>query len=94
MAGESVPESVVKEIVDLHDTLIAFVKARTEGGFFSHDSREAVRDAMYIFEKPWKYQAEMAEWEVLGYPDSYNPDYTGDLEIDISDAQILSFFSR
>ena len=94
MAEQPVPAKFVREIVDFHDTLIAFVKALTEGGFFSHDSREAVRDAMYIFEKPWKYQAEMAEWEVLGYPDSYNPDYTGDLEIDISDAQILSFFSR
>ena len=94
MAEQPVPAKVVREIVDLHDTLIAFIKALTEGGYFVHDHRQAIRDAMYILEKPWKYQDEMAKWEALGYPDQYNPDYIGDLEIDISDAQILSFFKR
>jgi hypothetical protein len=82
------------EIVDLHDTLIAFIKALTNGGYFAHDSRQAIRDVMYILEKPWKWQEEMAEWEVLGCPDAYNPDYISDLKIDISKAKVLSFFSR
>jgi hypothetical protein len=79
---------------DLRETLERFIAALNEGGYFAHDSRQAIRDAMYILEKPWKYQEEIAEWEVLGYPDAYNPDYVADLNIDVSDAQILSFFKR
>jgi hypothetical protein len=94
MAERLVPESAVKEIVDFNSILERFIAALNEGGYFVHDSRQAIRDAMYILEKPWKYQDEMAKWEALGYPDQYNPDYIGDLEIDISDAQILSFFKR
>jgi hypothetical protein len=94
MAEQPVPAKVVKEILDFHNTLISFISALSEGGFFPNDKRQAVSDAMYILEKPWKWQTELAEWEVLGYPDSYNPNYVEDLELDISDAKILSFFSR
>ena len=88
MAGEK------STAFDLRETLERFISALNEGGYFAHDSRQAIRDAMYILEKPWKWQDEIAEWEVLGYPDAYNPDYVKDLNIDESDPTILSFFQR
>jgi hypothetical protein len=94
MAEQPVPAKVVKEILDFQQTLEAFISALNNGGYFRGNSTDGVRDALYILEKPWKWQTELAEWEVLGYPHEYNPDYAEDLEIDISDAQILSFFNR
>ena len=94
MAEDQVSGKLVKELMDFQQTLEGFIRALNEGGYFRGNSTDGVRDALYILEKPWKWQIEMAEWEVLGHPDSYNPDYVEDLEIDISDAQILSFFSR
>ena len=94
MAREQISVKLFKELMDFQKTLQAFISALNDGGYFKGNSTDGVRDALYILEKPWKWQEEMAEWEVLGYPHEYNPDYTSDLEIDISDAQILSFFNR
>lgn len=94
MAEEQVSGKLVRELMGFQETLLAFVNALNHGGYFRGDCSEGVRDAMYILEKPWKWQDELAEWEVLGFPGAYNPHYVEDLEIDISDAKILSFFNR
>ena len=94
MAEDQVSGKFVKELMDFQKTLEAFINALNNGGYFRGSREDAVRDALYILEKPWKWQEELAEWEVLGYPHEYNPDYIKDLEIDLSDAQILSFFRR
>jgi hypothetical protein len=94
MAVKQVPEKVVRDIVEFQSILERFIAALNKGRYFAHDSQQAVSDVLYLMEKPWKYKFEMAEWEVLGYPDAYNPDYVSDLEIDTTDAKIFSYFSR
>lgn len=87
-------ERVIEAEIDIVNKVIGFISALNEGGYFDHDSRGAIRDALYIFEKPWKWQNEMAEWECLGFPHAYNPVYLADLEIDTSESKILAYFSR
>ncbi len=94
MAEEQVSGKLVRELMGFQETVIAFVDALNHGLYFRGSREDAVRDALYILEKPWKWQEEMAEWEVLGFPGAYNPNFVEDLEIDISDAKILSFFNR
>jgi hypothetical protein len=94
MTEKKALEQVVGNIVEFQSILERFITALNEGGYFVHDSREAVRDVLYLMEKPWKYKFEMAEWEILGYPEAFNPNHTADLEIDTTGAKILSYFSR
>ena len=87
-------KNILSENQDFESKIRDFISALNNAGYFQwNDGKQAVWDALYILEKPWKWQGEIEAWESLGRPDHYHPEHTAnEMVSDSINDSIIAFF--